>query len=231
MKASAIVTGGSGGLGTAVVDEMLAAGWRVVVPWVAEKELSRLPADEPRLETVRADLFNPDDVAAAVAHAAGAADAPLRAVVNLVGGFGIGGRVHETPVEEFEDLVRLNLRPLYLTTQAALPELIAGGGGSVVCVSSRAAVRPYPGAAGYVTGKAAVLALADALATEYKKDGVRVNTILPSVIDTPGNRAAQPGADYSAWVAPARVARVIRFLVEDTSDAVSGAHIPVYGNA
>ena len=231
MKASAIVTGGSGGLGTAVVDEMLAAGWRVVVPWVAEKELSRLPADEPRLETVRADLSDPDDVAAAVAHAAGAADAPLRAVVNLVGGFGMGGRVHETPVEDFEELVRLNLRPLYLTTQAALPELIAGGGGSVVCVSSRAAVRPYSGAAGYVTGKAAVLALADALAAEYKKDRVRVNTILPSVIDTPGNRAAQPGADYSSWVAPARVARVIRFLVEDTSDAVSGAHIPVYGNA
>lgn len=230
MKASAIVTGGSGGLGTAVVDELLAAGWRVVVPWVEEKELSRLPEAE-RLETVRADLADPDDAAAAVAHAAGAPDAPLRAVVNLVGGFGSGGRVHETPVEEFEDLVRLNLRPLYLTTQAALPELIAGGGGSVVCVSSRAAVRPFPGAAGYVTGKAAVLALADALATEYKKDGVRVNTILPSVIDTPGNRAAQPGADYSAWVAPARVARVIRFLVEDTSDAVSGAHIPVYGNA
>ena len=230
MKASAIVTGGSGGLGTAVVDELLAAGWRVVVPWVAEQELSRLPEAE-RLETVRADLADPDDAATAVAHAAGAPDAPLRAVVNLVGGFGMGGRVHETPVEEFEDLVRLNLRPLYLTTQAALPELIAGGGGSVVCVSSRAAVRPYPGAAGYVTGKAAVLALADALATEYKKDGVRVNTILPSVIDTPGNRAAQPGADYSNWVAPARVARVIRFLVEDTSDAVSGAHIPVYGNA
>ncbi|HEY0718877.1 MAG TPA: SDR family NAD(P)-dependent oxidoreductase [Streptosporangiaceae bacterium] len=228
MKASAIVTGGSGGLGTAVVGDLLAAGWRVVVPWISEKELSRLP-DEPHLETVRANLSDPGDAAAVVARAASAPDAPLRAVVNLVGGFGVGGRVHETPVEEFESLVRLNLRPLYLTTQAALPELIAGGGGSVVCVSSRAAVRPFPGAAGYVTGKAAVMALADALATEYKKDGVRVNTILPGVIDTPGNRAAQPGADYSTWVAPARIARVIRFLVEDTSDVVSGAHIPVYG--
>ncbi|HWG12121.1 MAG TPA: SDR family NAD(P)-dependent oxidoreductase [Streptosporangiaceae bacterium] len=230
MKASAIVTGGSGGLGVAVVDELLAAGWRVVVPWVEEKELSRLP-DEPRLETVQADLSESDDAATAVARAAAAPDAPLRAVINLVGGYGVGGRVHETPFAEFERLVQLNLRPAYLTIQAALPELIAGGGGSVVCVSSRAAVRPFPGAAGYVTGKAAVMALADALAVEYKKDGVRVNTILPSVIDTQGNRAAQPGADYSSWVAPARIARVIRFLVEDTSDAVSGAHIPVYGNA
>jgi NAD(P)-dependent dehydrogenase (short-subunit alcohol dehydrogenase family) len=230
MKASALVTGGSGGLGIAVVEELLAAGWRVVVPWVAESELHRLP-DEPRLEKVRADLNDPQEVAAAVARAAGAPDAPLRALVNLVGGFGTGGRVHETPVEEFERLVQLNLRPLYLATQAALPELIAGGGGSVVCVSSRAAVRPFAGAAGYVTGKAAVLALADELAVEYKKDGIRVNTILPSVIDTPGNRAAQPGADYSSWVAPARIARVIKFLVEDGSDVVSGAHIPVYGDA
>ena len=228
MNGTAIVTGGSGGLGVAVVEDLLAAGWRVVVPWVAEKELSRLP-DEPRLETVQADLSRPDDAGAVVARASAAPDAPLRAVVNLVGGFGIGGRVHETSIEEFESLVRLNLRPLYVTTQAALPELIAGGGGSVVCVSSRAALRPFPGAAGYVTGKAAVIALADVLATEYKKDGVRVNTILPGVIDTPGNRAAQPDADYSTWVAPARIARVVRFLLEDGSDVVSGAHIPVYG--
>ncbi|HEY2519009.1 MAG TPA: SDR family NAD(P)-dependent oxidoreductase [Streptosporangiaceae bacterium] len=228
MNGTAIVTGGSGGLGVAVVEDLLAAGWRVVVPWVAEKELSRLP-DAPRLETVQADLSSPDDASAVVARASAAPDTPLRAVVNLVGGFGIGGRVHETSIEEFESLVQLNLRPLYVTTQAALPELIAGGGGSVVCVSSRAAVRPFPGAAGYVTGKAAVIALADALATEYKKDGVRVNTILPGTIDTPGNRAAQPDADYSTWVAPARIARVVRFLVEDGSDVVSGAHIPVYG--
>ena len=230
MKASALVTGGSGGLGIAVVEELLAAGWRVVVPWVAESELPRLP-DEPRLEKVRADLNDPQEVAAAVARGAGEPDAPLRALINLVGGFGTGGRVHETPVEEFERLVQLNVRPLYLVTQAAIPELIAGGGGSVVCVSSRAAVRPFPGAAGYVVGKAAVMALADELAVEYKKDGIRVNTILPSVIDTPANRAAQPGADYSTWVTPARIARVIRFLAEDTSDVVSGAHIPVYGDA
>ncbi|HXP54829.1 MAG TPA: SDR family NAD(P)-dependent oxidoreductase, partial [Streptosporangiaceae bacterium] len=82
MKASALVTGGSGGLGIAVVEELLAAGWRVVVPWVAESELPRLP-DEPRLERVRADLSDPREVAAAVACGAGAPDAPLRALINL----------------------------------------------------------------------------------------------------------------------------------------------------
>jgi len=225
-----MITGGTGGLGTAVVGEFLSAGWRVVVPWVAEEELKRLP-EAPHLVTTQADLSDPVSAQEAVALAAGSPRAPLRALVNLVGGFAIGGRVHETPVEEFEQQLQVNLRPLYVTTQAALVELMASGGGSVVCVSSRAAVRPFSGAAGYVTGKAAVMALADALAVEYKQDGVRVNTILPSVIDTPANRAAQPGADYSSWVAPARIARVIRFLVEDDSDAVSGAHIPVYGSA
>ncbi len=230
MKATALIAGGSGGLGTAVVAEFLDAGWRVVVPWIAEGELGRLP-DSENLQTVHADLFEPRSAAAAASAAAAHPGAPLRAVVNLVGGFAMGGRVHETPVEEFERQLRLNLVPVYTTTQAALPHLIAAGGGAVLCVSSRAAVRPFPGAAGYVTGKAAVLALVDALAVEYAGDGIRVNAVLPSVIDTPANRAAQPGTDYSAWVAPERIARVIRFLCEDSSDAVSGAHIPVYGTA
>jgi|SRR5450755_343415 NAD(P)-dependent dehydrogenase (short-subunit alcohol dehydrogenase family) len=228
MDATVIITGGSGGLGTAVVEEFIAAGWRVVVPWIEEGELKRLP-DLPHLVTVQADLFDPDSALEVASLAAGSPRAPLRAVVNLVGGFAVGGRVHETPIAEFEQQIRLNVRPLYLTTQAALPELISGGGGAVVCVSSRAATHPFPGAAGYVTGKAAVLALADTLAVEYAKNNIRVNTVVPDVIDTPGNRAAQPDADYSTWVTPARIARVVRFLCEDNSDAIYGAHIPVYG--
>lgn len=230
MDATALITGGSGGLGNAVTNEFIEAGWRVVVPWIAERELERLPGSE-RLETVRADLFEPASAAEAVEVAARVPGAPLRAVVNLVGGFAMGGRVHETPVDEFERQLRLNVVPAYTIAHAALPHLITAGTGAVVCVSSRAAVRPFPGAAGYITGKAAVLALVDALAAEYAKDGIRVNAIMPSVIDTPANRAAQPGADYSSWVAPERIARVVRFLCEDSSDAVSGGHIPVYGKA
>jgi NAD(P)-dependent dehydrogenase (short-subunit alcohol dehydrogenase family) len=226
MKATALITGGSGGLGTAVTAEFLSAGWHVVVPWIAESELERLPQAE-HLTTVRADLFDQQSADEAVSQAVSLPDSPLRAVVNLVGGFSMGGRVHEEPVEEFERQVLLNLRPAYTTTHAALPHLIVGGGGAVVCVSSRAALRPFPGAAGYVTGKAAVLALVDILAVEYAGDGIRANAVLPGVIDTPANRAAQPGADYSSWVTPDRIARVIRFLCEGSSDAISGAHVPV----
>jgi NAD(P)-dependent dehydrogenase (short-subunit alcohol dehydrogenase family) len=230
MMATALITGGSGGLGTAVTADFLSAGWHVVVPWIVDGELERLPRAE-HLVTVRADLFDQQSADEAVCVAANLPGAPLRAVVNLVGGFSMGGRVHEEPVEEFERQVLLNLRPAYTTTHAALPHLIAGGGGAVVCVSSRAALRPFPGAAGYVTGKAAVLALVDVLAVEYASDGIRANAVLPGVIDTPANRAAQPGADYSSWVTPDRIASVIRFLCEGSSDAISGAHVPVYGTA
>jgi NAD(P)-dependent dehydrogenase (short-subunit alcohol dehydrogenase family) len=139
--------------------------------------------------------------------------------------------VHETPVGDFEAQLRLNLRPTYLVTAAALPHLLAAGGGSVVCVGSRAALRPFSGAAGYITAKTALLGLVDALAVEYRDDNVRVNAVLPSVIDTPANRAAQPAADYSRWVAPDEIAAVIAYLCSDASAPTSGAHIPVYGRA
>jgi NAD(P)-dependent dehydrogenase (short-subunit alcohol dehydrogenase family) len=96
-------------------------------------------------------------------------------------------------------------------------------------MSSRAALHPFPGAAGYITAKAAVLTLVEAMAAEYEQDKIRVNAVLPSVIDTPANRAAQPDADYSSWVPPQRIADVITWLCSDGSSVVSGAQVPVYG--
>lgn len=225
-----VITGGTGGLGSAVTGAFVEAGWRVVVPWIVEAELARLD-EHPDVHAVRADLFDPGSAQQVADLAAADPDAPLRAVVNLVGGFAMGGRVHETPIEDFERQLTLNLRPTYVTSQATLPHLIAGGGGAIVCVSSRAGVQPFAGAAGYVTAKAAVLALVDAMATEYKADGVRVNAILPSVIDTPANRASMPDADFDTWVTPAEIAKVILFLCDNDSGVISGAHLPVYGRA
>jgi NAD(P)-dependent dehydrogenase (short-subunit alcohol dehydrogenase family) len=230
MERSAIVTGGTGGLGSGVVGRLLEDGWRVVVPWIVEDELSRVPEREG-LELVQADLFDPDAVASVVAAAAGSRSAPLRGVVNLVGGFAAGARVHETPIEEFEEQFRLNLRPTFLMVQAAVPHLLSGGGGSIVCVGTRAALQPFPGAAGYISSKAAVIAFAHAVATEFKNDGIRCNTVLPSVIDTPGNRASMPKADFDRWVKPDQIAGVIAWLLSDDSSPTSGAAIPVYGRA
>jgi NAD(P)-dependent dehydrogenase (short-subunit alcohol dehydrogenase family) len=293
MTGTAIVTGGTGGLGAAVVARLLDDGWHTVVPWVVERELERVQ-ERDGLTLVRADLFEPDEVAAVVEAAAGDGEAPLRGLVNLVGGFAAGGRVHETPIEEFERQFRLNLRATYLMTQAFVSRVLgsgaeadrgegggsaggrdsgegggsgeggvsgrgsvsgggvsgggsgspgaggsAHGGGSpgggtrasIVCVGTRAVRRPFSGAAGYIASKAAVLSFTEAVAVEYRDDGIRCNAILPSVIDTPGNRASMPKADFSRWVKPAEIAGVIAHLLSEDSSPVSGAAIPVYGRA
>ena len=229
MDGAVLVAGGTGALGAAVVSELLASGRPVTATWVVEKERERAEethGGEAGFSLVQADLFDPDATAAAVASVE-----DLSAVVNLVGGFDMGPRVHETDPDEFERLLRLNLRPGFLLARAAMPRLVERGGGAYVGVSARAALRPFPGAAGYITAKAAVAAFIQALDADYRQDGVRCNAIVPSVIDTPANRAATPDADFSKWVPPEEIARVVRFLVSDESAPTSGAAIPVYGRA
>ncbi len=230
MDRTAIVTGGTGGLGASVVERLLGDGWRVVVPWVAEQELQRLPPRDG-LELIQADLFDVDAVAGVVVAARADAAAPVRGLVNLVGGFAMGGKVHETPIEEFEAQFRLNLRPTYLMTQAVLREMLGQGGGAIVCVGTRAALQPFSGAAGYIASKAGVIAFSQAVAAEYKQDEIRCNAILPSVIDTPANRSSMPNADHEKWVTPAEIAGVIAHLLSPDAAPTSGAAIPVYGRA
>jgi NAD(P)-dependent dehydrogenase (short-subunit alcohol dehydrogenase family) len=207
-----LITGGTGGLGRAVVARFAADGWRVVVADTRSAELEGA-------EVVSADLTDPDDVARVVRAAAGDAEAPLRAVANLVGGFKAGQPVADTPLADFEALFALNLRPTYLVTQAALPCLVDAGGGAIVCVASQAALEPWAGGAGYAASKAAVIAFARTVAKEHA--GVRCNVIAPTMIDTPANRAAMPDS-IDKMVPPERIARTIRFLCSDDSAAVNG---------
>jgi NAD(P)-dependent dehydrogenase (short-subunit alcohol dehydrogenase family) len=222
MERTALITGGTGGLGRAVVAAFVADGWRVVVPDLA-------PAELEGAEVVRADLTDPGEVANVVERAAGHESAPLRALVNLVGGFATDQEVATTPLEQFEAQFALNLRPTYLVTQAALPGLVAAGGGAIVCMSSRAALYPFAGAAGYCASKAAVIAFAQVVAREHAADDVRCNAVLPSMIDTPTNRAAMPPEQHAKLTPPEEIAAVIRFLCSDESAPTTGAAIPVYG--
>jgi NAD(P)-dependent dehydrogenase (short-subunit alcohol dehydrogenase family) len=223
VDATVLVTGGAGGLGRAVTGTLLDAGWHVVVPTETEGELE----SRERLDTCVADLTDPDEVARAVRRGGADAERPLKALVNLVGGFAAGQPVADTPLTEFERQFALNLRPTYLVTQAVLPLLVAGGGGSIVCTSSNAALNPFAGAAGYVASKAAVLAFAKVVAVEHAAEGVRCNALLPTMIDTPANRAAMPESEHHKLVPPERIARVIRFLVSDESAAVNGQGVVV----
>jgi NAD(P)-dependent dehydrogenase (short-subunit alcohol dehydrogenase family) len=219
-----LVAGGTGYLGSAVVRELLDSGYAVTATWIVPEERERLASEA--VELVQADLFDPAGAEAAVASVG-----ELEAVVNLVGGYAEGPLVHETDPAQFDRLMQLNVKPGFLLARAAMPRLIERGGGAFVGVSARAALRPFPGAAGYIASKAAVLALIQALDAEYKRHDVRCNAILPSVIDTPANRAAQPDADYSKWVKPEAIAKVVRFLVSEDSAPTTGAAVPVYGRA
>ncbi|TCN53587.1 NAD(P)-dependent dehydrogenase (short-subunit alcohol dehydrogenase family) [Rhodococcus sp. SMB37] len=221
-----LVTGGTGGLGSAVTKHLLDTGWRVVVPWLVREELERL-GEHPNLHLVETNLSDESDLDEVMTVAATDPDAPLFGLVNLVGGFASGQRVHEAPIELLDSQLDVNLRTAYAVTQAALPHLIRGGSGSVICMSAAATRRPFAGAAPYIASKAAVVALVETLALEYIDDHIRVNALMPFVIDTPGNRAAMPDADRQSWSQPADIAKVIDYLLSDDGAAITGGSIPV----
>ena len=196
---TALVSGGTGGLGSAVVDAFADAGWRVVVPDVAARAASR--------EGVR--WWPPTSPTRTTSPARSAwrwrsEGAPLRAVAHLVGGFADGQPVAETPLADFEAQFALNLRPAYLAVPGRAPRLAAAGGGAICCVSSRAALQPFAGAAGYCASKAALIAFARVVAGEGEPDGVRCNVVLPSAIATRAMLASTPPERHGTLVPPGR---------------------------
>lgn len=230
LEGTVLVTGGTGALGSAVVSELAESGARVVSTWLVDREIERLdPGLKEKVELVQADLSSDEGAAAAVRAAT--ADAPLAGLVNLVGGFAPSGRWHEEPISTLEKMLALNLLTAGRMCRAALPSMLEGGGGTIVCVGAKHALHPFPTGAAVSISKAAVLALVRALDVEYRAMGVRVNAVLPSMIDTPANRASDPDADTSEWVPPEEIARVIAFLSSSDSAPISGALVPVYGQS
>jgi NAD(P)-dependent dehydrogenase (short-subunit alcohol dehydrogenase family) len=231
MGGALIVTGGTGGLGQGVCRELLAAGHPLVVTWVVERERDRMAElfAGSAMELRRVDVLDAEAMTALAGEVEGGAG--LAGLIHLVGGYHDGDPVATLDLEAWDRQMELNLRSLAVAMRAVMPALLRAGEGRVVAVSSRAAVRPFAGASAYAASKAGVIAAVAAAAKEVEDDGITVNCVLPSVIDTPGNRAAMPDGDPSRWVRPEEIGAVIRFLCSPGAAAVNGAAIPVYGRA
>jgi NAD(P)-dependent dehydrogenase (short-subunit alcohol dehydrogenase family) len=154
----------------------------------------------------------------------------LDVLVNTVGGWAGGAKAWNAPGAELDRMLSLNLRSGWVLARAAARAMLPRGRGAIVNVASKAGVEPTPGAAAYAASKAAAIALIESLAADLRGTGVRANSVLPSVIDTPANREAMPKADFSKWPKPEEIARVILFLCGDDAALVHGAAIPVYGS-
>jgi len=225
---AAIVTGGTGALGRAVVKRLLASGARVAVSYRRTEEWRALQAEAG----ASAALFGFEaDLADAAAAAAFVNQAQQRlglvdAVALVAGGWAGGTSFDKAPVDEWSRMLRGNLDSAAYVCRAALPHLRQQGG-SVVAIGSRAAEAGGSGMAAYAVSKLALHALVRVLAQENRAHGVRVNAVLPGTIDTPANRDAMKSAETSGWTSADKIAQVVLFLLSSDSAATSGALVPV----
>ncbi|HWA73338.1 MAG TPA: SDR family NAD(P)-dependent oxidoreductase [Polyangiaceae bacterium] len=230
-----VVTGAAGALGAALVRYLAARGKTVIAidrPQNSARlaEVSREAAGAVPIEL---DATSSETWSPVIERITNDYGAPAGAVL-VAGGYVGGGRFFEGDSDaRWRKMMDQNLESARVALLALLPPMVAARKGSVVLIGSRAAVRPWEskGAAAYAASKAAVLGLAQTIAAEVLEDGVRVNVVLPSTLDTPANRASMPSVDPTRWVTRESLCDVIGFLLSDAARDVSGAALPVYGRA
>jgi NAD(P)-dependent dehydrogenase (short-subunit alcohol dehydrogenase family) len=231
---SVLVAGGTGGLGRAVSLAFLEEGAKVVVTYWAQNEFDALKTEaEAKGKSIEGHRVDVTDEAAVrqLLDKVLAEHGRLDALVNTVGGYAGGVNLWELETKVFDQMLALNLRSGYALSRAAIPPMLKQKHGAIVNIAAKAAFDHGAGAAAYSASKAAALALMDSLAAEVKGTGVRVNSVLPSIIDTEPNRKAMPNADFAKWPKPREIARVILFLCSDDARVVHGAAVPVYGDS
>jgi NAD(P)-dependent dehydrogenase (short-subunit alcohol dehydrogenase family) len=230
----ALVAGGTGGLGRAVSLALLGQDCKVAVTYRRQEEWDALQsaagASKERLEGYALDVTDETAVARLIENLL-EKHGRLDALINTVGGYAGGVRLWELDTRVFDQMLALNLRSGFVLSRAVVPVMLKQGYGSIVNVASKAAFDHAPGAAAYAASKAAAVAMMDSLAADLKGTSVRVNSILPSIIDTEANRRAMPRSDFTKWPKPEAIARVILFLCADDAKVVHGAALPVYGDS
>jgi len=230
----AVVAGGTGGLGMAVSLAFLGDGAKTVVTYRHENEFLALKnaaaSHHPLLEGYPVDVT--DEVASTdFVRKVLAAHGRLDVCVNTVGGYAGGTKLWDLNASVLDQMLALNLRAGFVLSRAVLPAMLSAGHGSIVNVAAKAALDHGAGAGAYAASKAAAVALMDSLAGDCRGTGVRVNSILPNIIDTAANRKAMPDADFATWPKAEDIAKVILFLSSDHARTIHGASIPVYGNS
>ncbi len=215
-----VITGAAGGLGSAVTQAFLQAGADVI--GVSRQPPQTSPA--AHLTWAEADLAAPGEAERVVRRAD-----RVDALVHLVGGFAGGQQLAETDDATWNLMLQMNLMAAFRTLRAVLPGMLAAGRGRIVAIGSRTGMEPAAGLSAYGASKAALIHLIRTVALEISGRGVTANIVLPAVIDTAANRAANPGADYSRWVRPESIAHLVLWLASDESRDVNGAAIPIYG--
>jgi len=227
-----LVAGGTGGLGRAASSAFLDEGAEVTITYRNQPDWetfkNSVAANAVRLQGHEVDVTDEGAVNQLMEKIL-LKHGRLDAMVNAVGGYAGGLKLWEMETKVFEQMLNLNLRSGYALSSAAVRAMLRQGRGAIVNVAAKAAVDHAAGASAYAASKAAAVAMLDALAADVKGTGVRVNTILPSIIDTEANRKAMPKADFSQWPKPQDIARVILFLCSDDAKVIHGAAIPVYG--
>lgn len=226
-----LIAGATGGLGSAITREFARTEARMALTGTSIEDLEELANEielpEERVFISTLDATDPesvDQLVSAVIDRFGG----LHVLLNTVGGWGGGKTVAETPLDQWEWMLDLNLRSAFLLSRAVLPPMLESGWGRIVHTSSKTAVAPRSKQVGYAVAKMGVITLTEVIAAEVKGSGVTANVILPSIIDTPANRGMMPGADTSKWVPPEDIAATMRFLCSDSAASINGDRIPVY---
>ena len=224
-----IVTGAAGNLGSAVASAFSNAGANLVLVDLKREALDKAfgSANERRF-LASANLLDMTD-ATRLAQAALERFGRIDVLCNIAGAFRMGAPVHETKDADWDFLFGVNARTVLNTARAVVPLMLEGGGGKIVNVGAYAAQRGAAKMGAYVASKSAVIRLTETMAAELREKNINVNCVLPSIIDTPENRAAMPNADPRRWVAPQDLASVIVFLASDAARAIHGAAVPVTG--
>jgi NAD(P)-dependent dehydrogenase (short-subunit alcohol dehydrogenase family) len=229
---SVLITGGSGALGSRVTLQLIADGFRCVVPYRSVEEAQALrahivPQQRDQLFLLEADLLKDEDVARVVDAATGQND--LFGFVHLLGGIRGFQPIDETSVEDWDFLMNLNLRSLFMFSRLVMSEFRAKGDGRIVTVGAMASIKPAASQAGYGVAKAGVAALTKILADEGRAFGVSANCILPSIIKTEANLSWGAEEDIPKWVTPDEIASTISYLLSEKANGVNGSDIRLFG--